>query len=275
MAAIALQAAKAAIASAYTKACTDLVQAEASLRNAQTYYEAQRIVVSPRLIVENGDTIHAAWADVGAAKRAIEAAKRAKSEAEIVRAQGVMKEELAAIREAYPLKGVKSEVWRQRAEAVEKVQKEVKLRLNALYVTMLREQYSSGAHKRVRELLGEAEDEERRGARKEREAMRAALASVTKKVATKKMATTLKLMIKMPVEVCMEILGFLDPRSRAAFACVNRTFRDAVLAFEIKVPRELSIAAAKAAYELTSRALAKKAEEARRKRLGFGEFVLY
>jgi hypothetical protein len=53
------------------------------------------------------------------------------------------------------------------------------------------------------------------------------------------------MMAKQPVQVCALVVAHLEPRQRAALACVHRTLRDAVAFAELTVPRFLSVAAAK------------------------------
>lgn len=274
MALVALTSANANLRRNLENANAARTESEARLAAAEEYLGKQRIVWHT-LVVVNADTIHGARADVVECKRAIQNAKRAVEEAELALAQGTIKAELAAVREAHPLRGLKSEAWRKRAEAVENVQKAAVRRLHALCFKLYREQCGSALHKRVIELEFAAEQEARWGAEKERTALRLALESERRKVQNKKLASTVKLMVTLPVELCKLILGYLNPRSRAAFACANRTFRDAVVAFEVSVPRHASIAAAKAEHDRTPKAKAKKAEQERRKRMGWGDFVAY
>jgi hypothetical protein len=53
------------------------------------------------------------------------------------------------------------------------------------------------------------------------------------------------MMAKQPVQVCALVVAHLEPRQRAALACVHRTLRDAVAFAELTVPRFFSVAAAK------------------------------
>jgi hypothetical protein len=149
----------------------------------------------------------------------------------------------------------KSEAWRLRAEAVEAM---LAKQLRDAQIYAYKQHYSLHAE----ELYSEAQKAHRLGAENEREMQKKALAREAAaaeerankiaakaakdamKICTKPSKGSAKLLMNFPMELCLNIVVFLDPKSRSLVACVNRTYRLAVNLFEETVPRELSIDAA-------------------------------